>query len=387
MSGDPGLTATPGHKDYLYGLDLVRFSAALMVLSLHLTVWGPTGGEATVDHMMHNMKPEPMLSSIFDFGWIGVDVFFVLSGFVIAYSAEGSRALDFLRRRALRLLPGAWVAATLSLAVLLALGIYPRAEILTRYWHSLTFWPTGPWTDGAYWTLPIELCFYLLVFLTLAARQFRHVELLAAILGLASTAYWAVGFQLFPVYWWLGLTQLGSELLVQNGCAFALGVFLWLILTREWTWLRGALAVILAGGVTLEILHTSSNHAEVLHVADPGPVAPLAVFFLSMAAIIASVRFHRQIQSALGPRTARWVRRLGLATYPLYLLHTVSGGAALYALTMAGVPRVLAFVLACAVSIALGLLVAVGPEPWLRKRLAALLGATNPRPVEGTGTA
>ena len=48
------------------------------------------------------------------FGWIGVEIFFVISGYVIASSAEGAAPRTFLRRRAQRLLPAAWVCATIA---------------------------------------------------------------------------------------------------------------------------------------------------------------------------------------------------------------------------------------------------------------------------------
>jgi peptidoglycan/LPS O-acetylase OafA/YrhL len=211
------------------------------------------------------------------------------------------------------------------------------------------------------------------------------VQLLTALLGVASTAYWAVGPWLFPNYWWWGLTRAGSELLVQNGCAFALGVFLWLILTRGWTWLRGAVALVCSGGMVLEIIHTSANHAEVLRDKDPGPWIPLAVTFVSVVLIVGAVRVHRRIEDALSPRAARWIRRLGLATYPTYLLHTVSGGAILYALTRAGWPPVAAFLTAFATCVGLGLAIALGPEVWVRRGLSALLGGARPRPVAHTG--
>jgi peptidoglycan/LPS O-acetylase OafA/YrhL len=372
-------------KAYLYGLDLVRFAASVSVVLLHLSFWVPSP-DATVDYILHGRTALPALVPLFRDGWIGVDVFFVISGLVIAYSAEGSSAVDFLRRRALRLLPGAWIAATLSLAVAGALSVYPLGDLLTRYGHALVFWPPGPWIDGTFWTLPIELSFYALVFATLALKQFRWVEIPAAILGLASTAYWAVIPWVLPNEWWRGLTRLGSDLLVQNGCEFALGVFLWLIFTRGITWIRLALALLFTAGAALEIVHTSQNHAQVLHLVDHGPNGAIALFLLGLAAIVASLRFKERIETALGAQAAAWVQRLGLATYPLYLLHTTSGAAIIRVLTGWGVNPYAAFVVAIASCLLLGLGIALGPEPWLRRRLSGLLGGGGRRAVPATET-
>ena len=67
----------------LIGVDLVRILAALVVTIVH---YFPTG-----------------LPS----GWVGVQIFFVLSGYVIAASAQSGSAGDFVRSRFLRLFPGA----------------------------------------------------------------------------------------------------------------------------------------------------------------------------------------------------------------------------------------------------------------------------------------
>src|SRR6185437_224924 len=118
----------------LVGLDLIRFSAAAMVVAFHLFA-----GTALAPNTR--------------WGWVGVEVFFVLSGFVIAYSAAASSAGRFLRNRAVRLMPAVWLCGSATAAMWLVRGGEP--ELGRRYLDTLVLWPTGPWVDPVYWTLPV----------------------------------------------------------------------------------------------------------------------------------------------------------------------------------------------------------------------------------------
>jgi exopolysaccharide production protein ExoZ len=72
------------------------------------------------------------------FGWVGVEVFFVISGFVITNSARGASPIEFLKGRVLRLYPAAWICATLSLFALIFiagdhLGFLPVVILIPCY--------------------------------------------------------------------------------------------------------------------------------------------------------------------------------------------------------------------------------------------------------------
>src|SRR5437868_3352741 len=93
------------------GLDLVRFAAALAVAFFHLSFWWWLPGTDPVAPI------GPVLSEPFRWGWVGVPIFFVLSGFVITLSADGKTARQFVIGRALRLYPAVWICATLTLLI------------------------------------------------------------------------------------------------------------------------------------------------------------------------------------------------------------------------------------------------------------------------------
>src|SRR5258708_29782648 len=140
-----------GSRGYVYGIDIIRFLAALSVVGFHL------------GYLNDIADFRPIWPGVW-FGWIGVEIFFVISGFVIANSANGKSPMQFLKGRALRLYPAAWCCATLTLIVRSLVSDEPFAALLPSYLRSLALSPKGPWIDDVYWTLAIEIGFYALIF-------------------------------------------------------------------------------------------------------------------------------------------------------------------------------------------------------------------------------
>jgi peptidoglycan/LPS O-acetylase OafA/YrhL len=101
-------------------------------------------------------------------GWIGVDLFFVLSGFLISrpfFGPRRQRWRPYLLRRALRILPAYWVALGLSAAGMFPLHPVAAAELPRRLVQHLLFLQDYTPADivVAFWSLGVEEKFYLLV--------------------------------------------------------------------------------------------------------------------------------------------------------------------------------------------------------------------------------
>jgi len=118
-------------KRQILGLDLLRFAAALLVMWYHLAYGSWTFDAQFCRQIGMDFSVFSGLRPFAEFGWIGVEIFFVISGYVIAFSAESSTAGVFLESRVLRLVPGAWICATLSALFLLA--IHDPSPILRLY--------------------------------------------------------------------------------------------------------------------------------------------------------------------------------------------------------------------------------------------------------------
>ena len=297
------------------------------------------------------------------FGWIGVELFFVISGYVIACSAAGAATEVFLRRRAQRLLPAAWVCASLSLVALVAAGA-GSAALGWQWLRSVTFWPLGDAIDPSYWTLGIETAFYLLVALRLrGGASPERIERVAWWIGGASLAFWLAVLATGALDGGWMRERLAQLLLLPHGAFFAIGMLLQASHRDRPTRARSVgLALFCAAGA-VEIVAHARWHAADMHLPVDW-VTPLAVFAAGVALIAAC----RRVQPAL----ARWTRlatMLGLMTYPLYLLHQQLGAA------MLGLLGPVGLVSACVSGLALSWAVVRFAEPVLREAVAAAFRA------------
>ncbi|MDG2533179.1 acyltransferase [Sphingomonas sp. HITSZ_GF] len=352
--------AAPG-KRTLETIDLLRLLSALAVLAYH---YGSAFGRLPDPHLAgwaRTPLPDGWLALSWC-GWIGVELFFVISGCVIAGSARGTSAGVFVGRRAARLFPAAWICASLSLAALLLAGA--QGPLLAEWLGAMALSPVGPWIDGVYWTLGVEIAFYALVAALLAWRRVESLEPLGFALAGVSLAYWlVVASGSLPAAWvWPRLADL---LLLTHGGFFALGIFIRAALDKGMTRRRLLAVALCLVPVGIEIIAHAVRSARELGIAAT-PLAPMAIFALGVAAMLAANRLQPLLARRLRPG---WAMAAGLATYPLYLLHQAAGTAVIAGLVRAGMPAPFAALLTGAAMLALALLIAATAEPWLRARL------------------
>jgi exopolysaccharide production protein ExoZ len=371
---EPPVAARKPNHDYIFGIDLVRFACAVSVATFHLT------------------RLNPETAWFMPIGWVGVQIFFVISGLVIANSAQGATAQQFLTGRFMRLYPTAWCAALVSFP--LYLWQYPRiADRLDRLYFSIVLFP-GPFVATAYWTLPIELAFYFVVYSLVMFHGFKHIKALAIILVLWGTPYLlALAGNLRGLnHWnWVNFDYLWENMsLLRYGPYFGLGILVWLFKEKRLS-ATGAIAAGLA--LALAPLEIYSKAAEVLpdfarSAANPGlnwielSTLTSIAFYVAFLAIVASVKLNHLFPANAALR--KTVRLLGLMTYPFYLLHERVGEFVIdlmQKLGMAHLPSV--FVALMGVG-AVSLLIASYAEPALRgslKKIGRMLSPAAKKPA------
>lgn len=255
----------------------------------------------------------PLLYAVFQSGFGAVDLFFVISGFIITLTSvkhmgQPAALPAYARKRLVRVYPIYWlVALTLMAGVGLAATYRPSLVAVPYPFSPLNVLSTlllAPFhipIDLVSWSLSYEIYFYLLFGLLLVSRHFWW--LLAGLLA-GSFVVLLKGLADPGIYKNPGLVQ--GFLLSPYNLEFALGVGLYF-------WHRqGRLPhplLLLAGALPFVFFFNSM---------EPWSPHRVIVFGLpSLLGVAAAIEWERRYQ----PRFPAWLVHLGDASYVLYLIH------------------------------------------------------------------
>ena len=257
-------------------------------------------------------------TNLFRQGYLGVQLFFLLSGFLILHSLETSSSLGhFYHRRWLRLFP-AMVAASWLIFVS-APFMYDRMDSLPGYLdalpgilfadpHWLRDWArlpvTGP-IEGDFWTLFTEVKFYLLFGAAYFLVRRKAIGLLAllAVLGVVIYVGPAYGFDFNASLLGRAAAGVSDEMNARCYGWFAAGAFFYLYFDSE----RPAFLAASAGCAVLGIVASTST-------ADVGGM----VFCTGVYLVFIAPFFWEPLKRLF---CHPWGVFLGFISYPLYLLH------------------------------------------------------------------
>lgn len=363
---------------HVYPLDAVRFFAAFCVLAFHLGFYAWAAPHSTVGRMYHGAAAFPDLASWTWFGWVGVEIFFVISGFVIANSANSSSPIRFAKSRALRLYPAVWICAFLTLAAWIMIDGAAWRPLIGEMVRSLSLWVGGPWIDAVYWTLAIEMMFYLLIFLVLLSRRFALLPWVALALvvgpGLYLTLTVVAGAAMTGNAGWRVFTDWADFLLLRHGAFFGVGIMMWLSSVRglrPWEW---AATILGAAVCCLEIYLRARGMSmgEVETQFSMPPAIPILIWLAVLALMFTFARAPQHFEPRSGAAKAL-LQHAGKMTYPLYLTHAVLGAGLMRALIASGVDPWITLALVTVAMLLLASVIAEIAEPAVRKMLRAVL--------------
>jgi peptidoglycan/LPS O-acetylase OafA/YrhL len=354
------LAAAVGRKPHeVFSIQVLRALAAIAVVIAHIA-----------DDLTERALQSEALPRL-DFFQAGVDVFFVISGFVMVYASESLFAATdapkiFLLRRLNRIVPLYWLVTTTYLAIAwLASDLPHKGYSAGLAVASYLFIPWAGPDDtlepivGQGWTLNYEMLFYVLFAVAIAAPRRIAVALVSTALVLAVLA--GSFFQptsAIPKYW-------SNEITLE----FVLGMLLGLAYAEGVRLPRVPRMLLIAAGVCL------------IYVAAPQlggvPLDHRALLWGTPAAmIVAGSVFGFPAGPLPGLQS---LALLGDASYALYLVHSLPVRAFrkiwLWSSLTAGVSSWIYLALALAVTTAVGVLVHLYVERPIGRRSRMIVSA------------
>ncbi|HKJ18692.1 MAG TPA: acyltransferase [Xanthomonadales bacterium] len=297
----------------LTNIQFLRFVAAMLVVMYHSS-----------SHVRSTGMDQGVLFSLSEgIGFAGVDVFFVISGFIMAWTTRKtsgtSEAFSFFRRRLARIYSGYWPFFIIALLIFAWANpeYFERADL----WKSAFLWPTNHLLLAVSWTLIFELFFYCCytILVTFPLRS-RHVTLLVLFVAVCVwSAYSHFVREAYAPgnleYMSLAEYYMASPYLAEFLAGALLAI--WLMKKPQgagWSWLIGGSLLFISGAWWNQ--HFFDGHIEqgywvfyrVLVFGIPSCMILLGLVRLEKREISAPVRF-----SLLA----------GGASYAIYLSHTL----------------------------------------------------------------
>ena len=289
--------AKPGGR--VDALDLLRLLAVAAVVLYHFGFNGPTSNGTTYVAL-------PGLGAFAQYGYLGVQLFFVVSGFVIAFSAQGRTASEFFIARVSRIYPAFLFCMTLTFLATLAFGGEVFHVTAKQFLGNLLIAAPAvaqPYVDLVYWTLILELTFYSWIFVLMLAGQMRKPPIAIIVVWLLVSVLNEMA---------IGSHVLTKILLTDQSGFFATGVMLYALSEgRRDATAQAVLGLAAVTAVLQGILNARLLSAKLGVVFDPTIVAAIC------GSIIVLAVFAVRARSTLLP--ASLALAVGGMTYPLYL--------------------------------------------------------------------
>jgi len=253
------------------------------------------------------------------------------------------------------------------------------------YIHAMLLIPEGVTKqslDVIYWTLAAEMAFYVFVFcamltkritlrhfafgLTVWSAVFNAVALLVLLCTTPSNLP-ALSPANLPYLVILAFRVPFAALMLNHGCFFALGIWLFISANRQLTTLeRVAVAVTCLSGAAEIYFFASFFLTCIPAISGQSAFVPIMVWAAAVGIIAYGANRNRRPAAAASREAPAYLRTLGLITYPLYLTHNVIGAEIIHALINAGLTATAAVWVALAMLVLACWFICATIEPAIR---------------------
>ena len=330
-------------------LDSLRGLVALSVVFFHFTAG------------------RPEFYSCFKFGGTAVDLFFMISGFVIFLTVSDNPSwMYFAKKRFLRLYPTYWICLIITTVVMI-INLHHLNQtdggLLTRFLANITMFQSYlkiEDMDGPYWSLAIELMFYIFVIFMLIAKVINKIEIIGYLIFiLIAFLYWYALPQ-YPLFY----HSINRAIpLINHWPLFFAGILFYRQMNVRETLFR-YLSIIICFAFSILVFNKAGRTSDFISIAEYASI--LFVYFFT---------FFLLINNRLGFLKIRALLFLGSISYTLYLIHQYIGREFLLK-NLTGVLKI-NFAISCCISVMFSILLSavvtfyleIRLRNWLRKYL------------------
>jgi peptidoglycan/LPS O-acetylase OafA/YrhL len=289
--------------DRQYELDVFRIVAILCIVMFHYTFRGFAADN-------YSILPFPGLGGVFKYGYLGVDVFLIISGYAMSVSSSSKGLKDFIVSRLLRLYPTFWIAVILISVATLAIGGNRFHVTPVQFFANLTmlnqFIGINS-VDGAHWYLAVILRFYFIIAVVVVLKLSKYQEYLSGIWLLL-----ALAITIFPV------PKVGFIIMPQYAPFLVAGIIFASAKTNGWNLFK-------YGTVSISLLFSIYVSVKAINDFQQYYNIPLSIYAVASIILSLYIAFYLVSIRTGALKLPKVFILFSAATYPLFLIHQYIG--------------------------------------------------------------
>lgn len=290
----------------IYQIDLFRFIAAISVVLFHYLFRG-----WAADNMSDVSFNE--IGHFFKYGYLGVELFFIISGFVIILSIKKRSISKFIISRFSRLYPIYWICLILTFSIIVLYGEPRYNADFNQFFFNLSMFQNYLGVksiDGVYWTLFVEMKFYIFIVGTyLLLNKLKEFKIeYVVIFWLSLTLFYLPLHELFI------FKVLNYFLILEWSSYFIAGMIFYQIYKNSSS-IKYLVLLTISFTVSLYHAFLRIEPMEIKYNTSFSPlIIGVIIFIFYLIMYLVTTNKMKKINS---PKLIE----LGLLTYPLYLIH------------------------------------------------------------------
>ena len=280
-------------------VDALRVVGAVTVISFHYFSNGISNGSVT----SIGLTP---FAEVAKYGYLGVQLFFAVSGYLILLSTTNRSAWQFAKGRIKRIYPLYWLAIILITAITFLPSLSKTHPGHLQFLASATMFPTAfnqGWVDGAHWFMLVEIQLYVFIIAVLMLRAGKYLPTIFPIWSIIIFIWYVFDLNRFNIWYLYGPFSFICG-----------GAIIYSIKQWGWTPLRAAGLITAVGGGLYSRVGSLGRLSEIRNTAYSATVVTiliLVIFGLLLLTLSPKVS-NLHIPGAIF---------LGAITYPLFLIH------------------------------------------------------------------